>query len=323
VGAQLVLCMLKFTEKEAFASTTAAAVLDSGHPCIQGQASTEPAVAEWLAYLSMSFQQSARACCLSRCRHQGPLYVQKPFYPEGRELAHVYLLHPPGGLVSGDQLRISVDVEAQAQVLITTPGAGRVYRARLDRTLQQQHIHLKVAAGASLEWLPLETIAYPGANAKLNVNVDLATGGHYIGWDITSLGLPANNLAFDHGALQQRLVISQEGEPVLIECQRLGDGFNALMQAKAGFDGFPITGLMVAGPFVDGVPEDAMMRLRACMTLGDETAIAGVSLVHQFLVLRYLGESSEQARKVFTVCWAVLRPLLLNRQACAPRIWST
>ena len=41
------------------------------------------------------------------------------------------------------------------------------------------------------------------------------------------------------------------------------------------------------------------------------------------LVARYLGDSSEQAKKLFARLWTVLRPTLFDREAVAPRIWST
>jgi len=53
------------------------------------------------------------------------------------------------------------------------------------------------------------------------------------------------------------------------------------------------------------------------------SSVAAVSLVGEFYIGRYLGDSAEQARNLFTAWWQVLRPQLLDRVACAPRIWST
>ncbi|WP_157114454.1 hypothetical protein [Halioglobus japonicus] len=52
----------------------------------------------WHASLELSLAQREAQTRLYRCRHKGPLYVQKAFYPEGDSLAHLYLLHPPGAL---------------------------------------------------------------------------------------------------------------------------------------------------------------------------------------------------------------------------------
>jgi len=111
----------------------------------------------WHARLELTLERNAMGTRLSRCRHNGPLYVQKPFYPEGREHAHLYLLHPPGGIVSGDFLDIDVTIKENAAALITTPGAARIYRARDEQPLQRQRISLRAANHATLEWFPLET----------------------------------------------------------------------------------------------------------------------------------------------------------------------
>ncbi len=86
--------------------------------------------------------------------HTGPLVVQRPFHPEG-DPCHVYLVHPPGGVVGGDELRIDVQVDAGAHALITTPAATKFYRC--DGRVSSQTQELR-AAGATLEWLPQENI---------------------------------------------------------------------------------------------------------------------------------------------------------------------
>ena len=45
---------------------------------------------------------------LARQERQGPLFVQKPFYPEGPRTCHTYIIHPPGGVVGGDALGLDV-----------------------------------------------------------------------------------------------------------------------------------------------------------------------------------------------------------------------
>ncbi len=66
-----------------------------------------------------------------------------------------------------------------------------MYRARPDRTLQHQRVRLDVGQGSSMEWLPLETILYPNARTRLDLDVELAADARFIGWEVTSLGLPA------------------------------------------------------------------------------------------------------------------------------------
>ena len=55
----------------------------------------------WLAELDLEFVQKRERTILANKKTRGPLTVQRPFYPES-DVCHVYLLHPPGGVVGGD-----------------------------------------------------------------------------------------------------------------------------------------------------------------------------------------------------------------------------
>jgi len=78
----------------------------------------------WKAHLQLSFKKQSSKTVLGKCEHYGPLRVQRPFYPENN-LAHAYILHPPGGVVGGDQLNIEINLQQHAQALCTTPGSGK------------------------------------------------------------------------------------------------------------------------------------------------------------------------------------------------------
>jgi len=125
---------------------------------------------QWQAKLDLNIANRNAGARLVSCRRLGPLHVQKAFYPEGRDLAHLYLLHPPGGLVSGDSLTITANVSEDSHALITTPGAGRIYGARKSAHTQTQLNQLHVASGASLEWFPMETLMYSRSYGVSNTN---------------------------------------------------------------------------------------------------------------------------------------------------------
>ena len=94
----------------------------------------------WEARLSLAFEWRHSRTVLAGKQHLGPLVVQKPFYPEN-EVCHVYIIHPPGGVVGGDILAIDITGHSRSHALITTPAANKFYRssgpvARLAQNLE-------------------------------------------------------------------------------------------------------------------------------------------------------------------------------------------
>ncbi len=314
-----------------------AAVL-SGKQTKEQAFSIESQPSRWPASLQLSFCKQAGKTLLHRKRHHGPLYVQKAFYPEGQDCAHVYLLHPPGGIVSGDSLEISISLDKEAKVLLTTPGATRLYRARLDenekssesekKPLVQRVVNqMSVNERGYLEWLPGETIVYDGANLEMVTDVSLGANSLFCGWEISCLGLPASNAYFREGSFNQSFSISIDGVPKVID--RLAfDADSIYLKSLCGFQGCPVFGTMIVGPFSQRSCDASSVNI-LLDTLRDQIEKQGVAdqaavtWVNEFMIMRYLGRCSDQARQLFIAAWKILRPQLVERKAIAPRIWAT
>jgi urease accessory protein len=264
----------------------------------------------WQASLNLSFANRFNKTLLVQRKHSGPLTVQRPFYPEG-DVCHVYLLHPPGGIVGGDELTINIDAAESSHALITTPAAGKFYRS--DGLCAKQIIKLTIGKEALLEWLPQENIIYEGAHVKSTIQVDLACKGRFMGWEIISLGRPASGEKFDYGVVDLGWKIFNEGRPLLIE--RLQLDAKAFL-ARWGMQGFPASGTFFAKP----VNRES---LSAIQDLIGNAPNRGVTLIDDILVCRALDDRSDRLRTFFEAVWAIVRPELAQRTVCLPRIWST
>ncbi|WP_052761332.1 urease accessory protein UreD [Sedimenticola thiotaurini] len=268
--------------------------------------------AGWYARLQLGFQRRPGRTVLAERTRQGPLAVQRSFYPEG-DLCHVYLLHPPGGVAGGDQLNINIHVAEQAAALITTPGATKFYRSVGPMARQQQQITVE---GGCLEWLPQENIIFPGARAELATRVDLHGDARFIGWEINCLGRPVVDEQFNHGSASFACHLFRDGLPLLHERQLI-DTEQALA-AAAGLRNQPVLGTLYAT-----LAERSLLeKLRATIPLRDQHAI-GLTLVDDLFIARYLGDSTETARRLFIEIWKILRPVVVNRPPSEPRIWNT
>jgi len=274
------------------------------------------AAAGWQARLELGFRASGMRTILAHRRHVGPLQVQRPFYPDSERACHVYILHPPGGVVGGDSLTINATVERGAHALLTTPAAGKLYRS--DGARAQLTQELNVADGAWLEWLPQETIAFDGALANSATRVTLAGTAGFIGWEILCLGRPAASETYSRGEFVQRFEIWRDGAPLWWERNALPGGAPAL-HAPWGLAGRSVVATLVAV----GRAAGALPSLRELLNAEYGDGEFAVSQLRDVLVCRYLGNSAEQARAGFTAAWRLLRPALWGIDASPPRIWST
>lgn len=231
----------------------------------------------------------------------------------------MYLLHPPGGVVGGDHLRIEVEVNPGAHALITTPAAGKFYRSAGLPAQQRQT--LKVAAEGTLEWFPLETIIFSGARVDAATKIELASSSRFIGWDILCFGRPACGEHFDRGVFDQRFEVWLDGAPLRME-RVLVSGGGPILDAKWGLAGYPVMANMIC--VAPHIPHKALAdKIRQIKAPLGESLCLGVTHVDGAILCRFLGNHVEQAKKILIEAWEILRLDVMRQKAVPPRIWNT
>ncbi|MGB9989483.1 urease accessory protein UreD [Massilia sp. SM-13] len=266
----------------------------------------------WQGRLTLGFSARDGITRLTTREHCGPLRVQKPLYPELPHVCHAIVVHPPGGVVGGDQLQIDADVGPGAHAFLTTPGAAKWYRA--NGRVSSQRLALAVGAGASVEWMPQEAIFFDEAQVELDQHIALAGDASYLGCEIFCLGRRASGERFTAGGIRQRTRISRGGKLLWWE---QGSMTPAAIGSPLGLAGQSVCATMIAV----GAPlrQDVLQSVRA---LSAELRF-GASQIRQLLTVRYLGDDSEAARELMLAVWRTLRPHLLQREAFDPRSWRT
>ena len=274
----------------------------------------------WLGHLSLHYRvQQGRTVALDR--HSGPLRVLQRLYPEGDAICHHVLVHPPGGLVGGDELQLDVQLEAGAHALITTPGATRFYRS--EGQPAEQRVNLQVAGAARLEWLPLETIAHPGCEGVNQVTLNLAPGAEMMGWDLLALGLPASGAPFDRGRFTQHL----HWPGVWLEQAALQAQDSSLLHAPVGLAGHPVVGTLwwaSGSPLSRSQRQTLLDTARQAVAASPLASTAGCTAPDERLVLlRLLAHRVEPAMALMQAVRAAWRSAQWGLQAQAPRLWRT
>lgn len=264
----------------------------------------------WQAELKLGFVCGTNKTVLKERSHYGPLTVQRPFYPEGG-LCHAYILHPPGGVVAGDQLSINVLVDNKAKALITTPGAGKFYRSAGKQAYQKLSLNIK--EDATLEWLPQETIVFEGARLVSDVQVELAASARFIGWEILVLGRPAAGEGFKQGEAILNWQIFREGKPLFLEKMRLD---SEAFLARWGLNGCSSCGTL----FASGANTANLEAVRALIA---DAPGQGVTLIDDLLICRASSEKNQSVRSFFENVRNLIRNDIVRQQPYTPRIWAT
>ncbi|MEN3374133.1 urease accessory protein UreD [Dechloromonas sp. ZS-1] len=291
-------------------------------------ASLATALPHWQADLQLVFAHAGARTVLQHNRHRGPLRVQKALYPEGEAVCQAIVLHPPSGIAGGDHLQITVEVGSGAHAQLTTPGAGKWYRS--GGVPASQQIDLSLAPGASLEWLPQESIVFDGAEARMQTQVRLAADSRYLAWDILCLGRAASGERFERGEIGLFYRVDRQtadagqrnpARPIWLERGSIA-GADSMLGSPAGWAGHTVCGTLLCS--FPTLPQEAPALLAAlrAITPADD-ALHGITCLPDLLLARYLGDNSEAARLWFTALWHILRPACFGRPAVIPRIWQT
>ena len=284
------------------------------------------------AQLTLGFARERDTTRLIRRIHHGPLRVQKPLYPEGSAICHAIIIHPPGGVVGGDQLAMVAQVGSGAQALLSTPGASKWYKA--NGHVSQQQINLEIAAGASLEWLPQESIFFDAADVRLQQTIHLAADARYIGWEILCFGRTASGERFTTGQIHQHTRIVRAGKPIWFEqggVQAAGEamrnplglaGYSVCATLLATGNSLNATQLQDLRQAVEQLQQQALTQATA-QNRPPDAGEFGISQSKTMLVARHMGHCSELARHIMLECWRHVRPAMLGCTANVPRIWNT
>lgn len=274
----------------------------------------------WQATLTLDFAKQDGRSYLAKRHHSGPLVIQKTLHPEGEGVCHGVVVHPPGGVAGGDELTLEVKLNQSAHALLTTPGAGKWYKA--NGQLASQHLKFDLKSGACFEWLPQENILFGGAQVKFSAEVNLDIGANYAGWEILCFGRQAQSELWRTGFLHQSLVINRHSKLIWNERTCINPD-QKVMQSIVGLFGNAVSASFVIAAGL--VPQELLVACREIQPKSalDMQAKYAVTALPEVFSARYVGQSAQSARQYFEQLWQILRPWYAGKNASRPRIWNT
>ena len=278
----------------------------------------------WRGSLSLNYRRDPHSevpRTVVHDRHDGPLRVLASLYPEAPAVCHNVLVHPPGGIVGGDELAVDVSVAEGAHALVTTAGATRFYRSTGAPAVQT--LHATLGADTRLEWLPLETIAYSGCIAENRMRFTLAPGAEMIGWDVLALGLPTSGQPFERGSFTQSIELPGRW----LERGVIDAADKRLLDSPLGWAGQGVMGTLwfASGAALPEPRRDALLdSARAVVDKHPLRTTAGATALQEgAIVLRVLAPRVEPLMNLLAAVWAEWRRAAWHLAPCTPRVWRT
>ena len=231
----------------------------------------------------------------------------KLFLPRGHApVREAVFVNTAGGLTGGDTLHSAVELKAGAALTCTTQAAERVYRSGGGAACVTAELTL--GAGATLAWLPQETILFDRCALDRRVTVDMAEDAELILVEMLTLGRAAMGEHDITAALVDGRAIRRGGRAILHDVQRAA--LPLPVDPALWADATALATLIVVAPDA----EDRLAPLRAA--LGADGVEAAASVWEGRLMARLLAPEPHRLRRVLARALGVLR------DAPPPRSWA-
>ena len=276
----------------------------------------------WHAELELEFSCPESKTLLSRRKHHGPLMVQKALYPEGQDVCHAVILHPPAGIAGGDHLNISSRSWDGTKALLTTPGATKWYKS--NGKPASQTVRLQVMKHAHLDYLPQENIFFDGVTAHSRLVIHQEAGSSAIAWEIHQLGRQASGESWKAASIALATEWHLNDRLVWVESSEL-DSLSPIREAAYGLDGFSVFGTMWLSAV--HLQREQVEEVASTLPWSDKIR-AGVTYLeleqgHGLMVLRIMGAEVEDIKQLFIEMWMGLRERIGGLPAQYLRLWNT
>jgi urease accessory protein len=239
----------------------------------------------------------------ARVHEEGSLRVRFPRVQA--DALEAMIINTAGGMAGGDLFGFEAEVAEEAELLVTTAAAEKVYRSLGPDT----HIvvKLEVGRGARLLWLPQETIVFDGARLSRRIEVDLATDSALVLAEAVVFGRTAMGETVTHGRLVDRWRVRRAGRLVFAETLRLDGAIAGQLAEPAVARGGAAVASIVVVPGGDADVE----AVRAVDRFAGEVGVSGWNGI---AMVRFCARDGADLRHDMSAALSALRVPL-------PRLW--
>jgi urease accessory protein len=163
---------------------------------------------------------------------------------------------PSGGTFSDDNLATTVRCAPGTHLHLTSQAATQVFAGNGPGARHQ--LALTVDPAAVLEYLPKTIIPQSDSTFTQTLDLDIGTGGVYIGWDAIAAGRIAYGERFRYAAIDNAFTVRTQGRVIARDRQLI------TAAAAQTLDGDYLATLLVVTP--GSAPEPVLAAVRAALT---------------------------------------------------------
>ena len=225
------------------------------------------------------------------------------------------ILHTAGGLVGGDLLEFEANVEKNSKFLLTTSSAQKVYgsigRSKInpDGIYSRQKKFITILDNSHLEYLPQETIIYANGLYAQEFKVHISNDSSFLYSDLIRLGRSSAGESIESGVFRSKLEILRNNDSYYdwefvdqIELSKLS------YEAKSGMDYMPVFGSLIwicEKDFSKSKISNLVKNIK--MIFKESKNNLSIGILENGISIRFLGRSSQDARKCFFCIWKQIR----------------
>jgi urease accessory protein len=240
-------------------------------------------------YLSLELVCNDGRTAIARQRSRPPLQTFGLQSDDRHGGAYLQIVNPCGGLFEGDSAEVEVSLQGGAHLYLTTQAATKVYPADQGQ-VTRQHIRLRVASGAILEYCPLPLIPFARALYGQEIDIQVESGGVCLVAEVLAPGRVARGERFAYHMVRSRVEGWVDDHLALFEQLILQPGQRSY-EGLGVLDGKPyVASLYVLSSQVldSWIPE---WNRRITWQYGECVGIT--ALAHRGLVVRLLGQTGQ------------------------------
>lgn len=246
-----------------------------------------PAAQRAKGELKLAFKRGGAATRIETLYQAGCLKTLLP-RPEAQNTCDAVTINISGGIAGGDVLSTSVTLHEDTAVTLSSQAAERVYRALAEPA--QVTTNLKLNAGATLEYLPQETILFDRFGLTRSLTIDMHETASFLGVETLVFGRRAMGEFVSTGQLRDSIILHRNGVRILQDITRLGGDIAKQLSGTA-----VAAGAAAMATIILATPDAPakLQNLRAAL----KDAHAGATAFENIVMIRILGAENAILRR--------------------------